>query len=63
MEFIDGVVTNLSPGDDARLQDHFWLRPEVLRFPENEIGECSYRDMTHDMTDSLCEGAARKGNQ
>ena len=45
--------TNLCPGDGARLDDHFGLDAEVLRFPQDEVGERSDGDLADEMTDAM----------
>ena len=52
--------TNLCPGDDARLDDHFGLDAEVLRFPQDEVGERSDGDLADEMTDAMSYRSGRE---
>ena len=51
------MTTNLCPGDDARLDDHFRLRPEVLRLPQDEVGERPCGDLPDEMADAVRDSA------
>ena len=55
--------TNLCPGDDARLDDHFGLRAEVLRLPQDQVCERADRDLPDKVRDAVREGAVHTASQ
>ena len=48
--------TNLRPGDDAGLEYHLGLDAEILRLPEDEIGERPDGDLPDEVGHAMRDG-------
>ena len=47
-------VGSLREDNYTRFEYHFRSRAKVFRFPEDEISECAYGDVTYEMTNTMC---------